>query len=57
MRKEDVQVNVSRYENSMHGFVGNYADAHSELEEAVYDCIVSLREAFARGEPVGASFS
>jgi len=53
LRKEDVNVSVTRYENSLHGFVGNYADAQSELEEAVYECVVCLREAFGKGEPVG----
>ena len=47
-------MSVTRYENSLHGFVGNYADAASELEEAVYECVVCLREVFGRGEPVGA---
>jgi len=53
LRKQGVQVSVTRYENSLHGFVGNYADAASELEEAVYECVVCVREAFSRGEPVG----
>jgi acetyl esterase/lipase len=52
LRKQGVQVSVTRYENSLHGFVGNYADAANELEEAVYECVVCVREALGRGEPV-----
>jgi len=53
LRKQGVPVSVTRYENSLHGFVGNYADAASELEEAVYECVVCVREVLGRGEPVG----
>lgn len=48
-------MSVTRYENSMHGFIANYSDSHSELEEAVYECVVCLRETFGRGEPLGAN--
>jgi len=53
LRKADVNVSVTRYENSLHGFIGNYTDACSELEEAIYECVVCLREVFGRGEPLG----
>lgn len=46
-------MSVTRYENSLHDFVGNYADAANELDEAVYECVVCVREVFGLGEPVG----
>lgn len=53
MRGEGGNASVTRYENSFHGFVGNYVDSHSESEEALFECVVCLREIFGIGEYIG----
>lgn len=50
LRGERVNASVTRYENSFHGFVGSYVDSYSESEEAIFECVVCLREVFGFGE-------
>lgn len=45
-----MNASVTRYENSFHGFMGNYIDSYSESEEAAFECVVCLREVFGFGE-------
>lgn len=49
MREEGGNASVTKYENSFHGFVGNYVDSYSESEEAIFECVVCLREVFGIG--------
>jgi len=50
LREKGIYAHVTRYENSFHGFLGNYIDSYSEAEEAMFECTVCLREAFGVGE-------
>ncbi len=41
---------LSKYENSFHGFIGSYVDSYAESQEAMFECVVCMREAFGMGE-------